>query len=104
MKAKAILGEAIEHSPSLKNTTQLLPVESQWLDQIDPKHKLRSWPAQSKFVEWEIKLDEPEFINWKASLNEIYLFFDGASKGNPSKARGGGVFVSPAGTVVSSYA
>ena len=49
-------------------------------------------------------MDEPGFINWKAYLNEIYLFFDGASKGNPGKAGGGGVFVSPAGTVVSSYA
>ena len=104
MKAKAILGEAIEHNPSLKNTSLLLPAESQWLDQIDPKHKLRSWPAQSKFAEWENRLDEPDFINWKASLNEICLFFDGASKGNPGKAGGGGFFVSPAGTVVSSYA
>ena len=40
MKANAILGEALDHNPSLKYANQLLPEESQWLSQIVPNHQL----------------------------------------------------------------
>ena len=82
MKAKAILGEALDHNPSLKDANQLLPEESQWLSQIVPNHQLRTWPNHTKIADWEIRMDESSFINWKSSLNELCLFFDGASKGN----------------------
>ena len=49
-------------------------------------------------------MDESEFLKWKASLTELCLFFDGASKGNPGAAGGGGVFVSASGAIVSNYA
>lgn len=104
MKAKAILIEAIEHSPSLINNTQLLPVEAQWLDHFEPNHNHRSGPTHSLTEDWEIRLDETAFFNWTTSLKEICLFFDGASKGNPGRAGGGGVIFSTDGITVCKYA
>ena len=103
IQARAILGEALDHNTSLKNTIQLLPEESQWLSKIVPNYHTRSMPNHANIADWEIRLDEPGFINWKYSLNELCLFFDGASKGNPGIAGGGGVFISANGTVASSY-
>ena len=71
---------------------------------IVPNHQNQSLPNQSHIAQWEIRLDELEFISWKASLNELCLFFDGASKGNPGLAGGGGVITSANGIVLSNYA
>lgn len=46
---------------------------------------------------WEIRKEEQEFKEWKTKENKHILFFDGASKGNPGLAGGGGVLVSPTG-------
>ena len=54
-------------------------------------------------AQWEIRLDETEFMSWKSSLNEPCLFFDEASKGNPGLAGGGGVIISTNGNVLSNY-
>jgi len=49
-------------------------------------------------------LDEQEFIKWNSTLDEWCLFFDGASKGNPSQAGGGGIIIDPFGKLHLSYA
>ena len=38
IQARAIPGEALDYNPSLKDTIQLLPKESQWLSMIVPNH------------------------------------------------------------------
>ena len=42
-------------------------------------------------------MEEKEFEEWKIKENKYILFFDGASKGNPRVAGGGGILVSPTG-------
>ena len=55
---------------------------------------------------WEIRLAEMDFIKWRSVLNEWCLFFDGASKGNPGQAGGGGggIIFEPSGKIHLSYA
>ena len=55
-------------------------------------------------LNWEIRLDEQEFIKWRSALDEWCLFFDGASKGNPGQAGGGGIIIDPSGKLHLSYA
>ena len=40
-------------------------------------------------------MEEEEFKEWKIKENKYILFFDGASKGNPRVAGGGGIPVGP---------
>jgi ribonuclease HI len=53
---------------------------------------------------WEIRKEEQDFEEWKRKENKHILFFDGASKGNPGLAGGGGVLVSPTGHPELSFA
>ena len=53
---------------------------------------------------WEIQMEEQDFIKWRSALEEWCLFFDGASKGNPGQAGGGGIIIEPSGTLHLSYA
>ena len=39
---------------------------------------------------WEVGLDKSQFENWLKERKIFELFFDGASKGNPRRAEGGG--------------
>ena len=55
-------------------------------------------------LNWEIRLDEQEFIKWNSTLDEWCLFFDGASKGNPGQAGGGSIIIDPSGKLYLSYA
>ena len=41
---------------------------------------------------------------WRSTLSESFLFFDGASKGNPGFAGGGGVLLSNVNSVLANYA
>lgn len=49
-------------------------------------------------------MEEQEFLKWRSSLDEWCLFFDGASKGNPGQAGGGGIILEPTGKLHWSYA
>jgi ribonuclease HI len=49
-------------------------------------------------------LEEQAFLQWRSSLKEWSLFFDGASKGNPGQAGGGGVILDPSGKIHKEYA
>ena len=47
--------------------------------------------------DWEIRMDKSQFENWLRERKIFRLFFDGASKGNPGKAGGGGIIMEPGG-------
>ena len=47
--------------------------------------------AAKKLDEWELKMDKSQFENWLRERKNFKLFFDGASKGNPGWAGGGGI-------------
>jgi len=74
------------------------------LNGLVPNHKDYATIATSVHSNWEIRLEEQEFIKWRSALNEHCLFFYGASKGNPGFAGGGGVLLSPDGSEVIRFA
>ena len=45
--------------------------------------------------EWEIRPSIQDFTNWKRRRKAYTLSFDGASKGNPGQAGGGGIIENP---------
>ena len=81
---------------------------------MDPQE--RRWQSQLKFSEptpiipiakkaiWEIRLEENDLLMWRSSLKDNTLFFDGASKGNPGRAGGGGTLLSSENSVLANYA
>ena len=52
-----------------------------------------------KLEDWEVRMDKSQFENWLRERKIFKLFFDGASKGNPGKAGGGGVVINLDGKV-----
>lgn len=70
---------------------------------IAPNTQLFPLSHALKLAAWEIRLEESEFLTWRATLNEVCLFFDGASKGNPGVVGGGGVLLSTDGTIACTY-
>ena len=79
-------------------------MESSWLSAITTIAQSSPSARQPKLAEWEIRLEEAEFTNWRCSLGVHCLFFDGASKGNPGPSGGGGVILFPSGSNRTSYA
>ena len=59
--------------------------------------------AINKMEEWEIRMDNSQFENWLKERKIFKLFFDGASKGNPGRAGGGGVIINPRGKAEIEY-
>ena len=53
--------------------------------------------------DWEIRMDKSQFENWLRERKIFKLFFDGASKGNPGKAGGGGIIMEPGGETEIEY-
>lgn len=49
-------------------------------------------------------MPEQEFLRWRSSLDDWWLLFDGASKGNPGRAGGGGILLDPNGATKLSFA
>ena len=69
---------------------------------LAPNHQSRN--LTNPHAHCEIWLGNIEFNSWKLKMNELCLFFDGASKGNPRLARCGGVITEANGNVISRYA
>lgn len=54
--------------------------------------------------EWQIRKTEADFQDWFKSQASYFLFFDGASKGNPGKAGAGDVVLNLTGKKIHSFA
>ena len=48
-------------------------------------------------------MDQSQFEIWMKERKIFKLFFDGASKGNPGAAGGGGVIICPEGNIETKY-
>jgi hypothetical protein len=102
-KTQVLLGECLESLSFPTNKSQLLPEEAEWLKPF--QHAKVLVPSQAPLLkDSEIRLDPPQFDKWRRDRKIYSLFFDGASKGNPGAAGGGGIIYDPVGTVVSHYA
>eukprot|EP00253_Pinus_taeda_P022123 PITA_22123 len=104
IKVKALLGETLDANSAKKTGKALNREEELWLNGLVPNHKDYATIATSVHSNWEIRLEEQEFIKWRSALNEHCLFFYGASKGKPGFVGGGGVLLSPDGSEVIQFA
>ena len=77
--------------------------EDQWFKEFQPHQNSNEAKHLSHKANWEIRLAEMDFIKWRSVLNEWCLFFDGASKGNPGQAGGGGIIYEPTEKIHLSY-
>eukprot|EP00253_Pinus_taeda_P009858 PITA_09858 len=102
-KIKAILGETLEAKPALRNEAKLDNEEEQWLKDFVPNNQSIPTTPATCHAGWEIRLEEQEFLKWRSALEDHCLFFDGASKGNPGAAGGGGVLLNPDGSALLRY-
>jgi len=103
IKCKALLGELSETKHHLKNSRDLEPQEERWMTQFHCPASAPIAPMASH-ANWEIRLEENEFLNWRTKLKTNCLFFDGTSKGNPGRAGGGGILLSDDNTILLNYA
>ena len=88
LKERVFLGEALDHKLGLCSSQPLDELESTWLSAITSTAQNSPLDRQPKLADWEIRLEDADFINWRCSLEEHCLFFDGASKGNPGPSGG----------------
>ena len=96
-------GELSETKRQLKNSRDLDPQEERWLSQFHCPDPIPNASIASH-ANWEIRLEENDFLIWRSKLKKSCLFFDGASKGNPGLAGGGGVLLSDENTILATYA
>lgn len=102
-KIKAIMGETLDTTPALRNEAILDSEEEIWLKEIVPNKQTNPISPASCHAMWEICLEEQEFLKWCSALDDHCLFFEGASKGNPGAAGGGGILLNPDGTTLLRY-
>jgi ribonuclease HI len=102
-KAKATMGEFLSSIHLPTNKGRLTPNEEEWLSSLIPSTLKVTIASKPPTFQWEIRLDPSTFTVWRKSLQRHSLFFDGASKGNPDEASGGGVLIDPKEIKVLSY-
>ena len=101
VKIKALLGEVVRNTKISHNKAELSEKEKLWMQSF--KIQENNSIVINKLENWEIRLDKSQFENWLKERKIFKLFFDGASKGNPGEARGGGVVINPTGKVEIEY-
>jgi len=104
VKARVMLSEALNTKALNSNMTPLSAEEERWFKEFKPTHHSIEAINSPHKTNWEIRLAEMDFIKWRSALDEWCLFFDGASKGNPGQAGGGGNIFEPSDNLHLSYA
>jgi ribonuclease HI len=104
IKTKSLFGESAPYFSKVNNLRGLESKEEQWIKSFNLKEQPEKTSIETKHENWEIRLKEEEFGEWKRQRKKHLLFFDGASKGNPEATGGGGVLVAPDGKLELSYA
>jgi ribonuclease HI len=104
IKVKTMISEAISVKTSIQNSATLTDEEGNWLKEFRQTHPNINQINPPKNRNWEIRMTEQDFLKWRSTLDEWCLFFDGASKGNPGRAGGGGILLEPTGSSKLSFA
>ena len=102
-QVKALLGDCVRSLSPFCIQTPLSQDEEGWLNSLNPGITLDYSPRIQALENWEIRKEEPEFELWCKNLGRNLLYFDGASKGNPGNAGGGGVLYGPDGEMKLTY-
>jgi hypothetical protein len=97
VKIKSLFSESASYFIKTSNSKALGTEEEKWMRHLGLQTAPPGGPSTTSPCSWEIRLDKSELEEWKRSLNTSILSFDGASKGNPGKAGGGGVIRDPTG-------
>ena len=103
-KVKALIGELVTSKVNLTNEVIPDREEYSWFHDLEPSLLTRSKNTTKHYSSWEIRLEEQEFIKWRASLNKHILHVDGASKGNLGPTGSGGVLLDYSGKIVFNFA
>ena len=99
VKIKALLGDFIRSRPPLSLHSPFSWEEEIWFQSLNPGNFV-DLPQRSPILQkWEIRKDKAAFELWRQEIGRNLLFFDGASKGNPGEAGGGGVLFGPDGNL-----
>jgi ribonuclease HI len=103
-KVKALFGEWASYHRHPRYNRELEEKEELWLAQF--KIQLQTGNTVNTITQenWEIRTGRNDFEKWKNERKAYILSFDGASKGNPGQARGGGIIVKPNAEVMVRYA
>ena len=96
IKINALFEEVVSISKIPNNKENLIDNERNWMQSLNIK-SVNSM-AINKLEDWEIRMDKSQFENWLRERKIFKPFFNGASKGNPGRARGG-VIIDPGGKV-----
>ena len=78
--------------------------EELWYAQFQIQKALGGKAPPTPQAHWELRIGATEFVNWKRERKAFVLSFDGASKGNPGQAGGGGIIEKPSVEVLMRYA
>jgi len=104
IKIQIMISEAINARPSVQNSAPTTKEEDNWIKVFRPTCQNHNQSTPPKLRKWEIRLPEQEFLRWRSSLEDWWLLFDGASKGNPGEAGGGGILLEPNGSTKLTFA
>eukprot|EP00253_Pinus_taeda_P009325 PITA_09325 len=94
-KAKKLLIETLRQSNVRDNS--LRDEERAWLGDYTPSTSPSSITCPNHKENWQIRDNLESFEKWWKSQGKCTIFFDGASKGNPSRSGAGGVIYLPNG-------
>ena len=96
------MGEVLKINQVAKNKSKIITNENNWMHSFNSS-VVDIDPILKKLEIWEIRLDKSQFGNWMKERKMLKLFFDGASKGNPGIAGGGGVIICLEGKIKVEY-
>jgi ribonuclease HI len=103
VQVKAMLGDYIRSQSPFNIQAPLSMDEESWLHSLSPEITMDLSPRVQSLEKWEIRKENSNFDLWCKDLGRNLLFFDGASKGNPGNAGGGGVLYGPEGDMKITY-
>jgi hypothetical protein len=103
-RIRSLFGEWASAHRQSNYSREMEEQEELWRDQFQIQQQIGSKAKATTQEHWEIRTEKSEFDNWKRERKIHILSFDGASKGNPGQAGGGGIIVKPNAEVMVRYA